>query len=84
MHTDLSTHLHSNKCNELIQLLQQCHEDNPLRKFFGYCNHEDTQVLRCLKQERLARRDLNRKKSEEMKRRWKENQKRAKQESNAS
>lgn len=83
MHTDLSAHLHSNNCNELIRLLQQCHDDNPFKKFFGYCNHEDAQVLRCLKQERIARRDENRKKSEEMKRRWKENQQRFKQQANA-
>lgn len=84
MHTDLSSHLHSGQCNDLIQLLQQCHDDNPFRKFFGYCNHEDAQMLRCLKQERLARRDLNRKKSEEMKKRWRENQARARQQENAS
>lgn len=84
MHTDLSKHLHSDNCNELIRLLQQCRDDHPFQKFFGYCNHEDTQVLRCLKKERLARREENRKKSEEMKRRWKENQQRAKQEANAN
>lgn len=73
MHTDLSQHLHSDKCNELIRLLQKCHDDHPFKKFFGYCNHEDAVMLRCLKEERLARRALNRKKSEEMKKRWKMN-----------
>lgn len=73
MHTDLSAHLHSDKCNDLIQLLQKCHDEHPFRKFLGYCNHEDAEMLRCLKQERLARRDQNRIKSEEMKKRWRMN-----------
>lgn len=73
MHTDLSAHLHSNHCNELIQLLHKCHDENPFKKFFGYCNQEDAEMLRCLKQERIARRAQNRIKSEEMKKRWKMN-----------
>lgn len=73
MHTDLAAHLHSDECNQLIQLLQNCHSEHPFRKFFGYCNHEDTQMLKCLKQERIARRTQNRIKSEEMKQRWKMN-----------
>lgn len=78
MHTDLSAHLHSDKCNELIQLLQKCHDDYPFRKLLGYCNHEDAQMLKCLKEERLTRRALNRQKSEEMKKRWRINQQKAK------
>lgn len=73
MHPDLSSHLHSDKCNELIQLLKQCHDDHPFRKFIGICNSEDAQMLRCLKEERIARRNLNRQKSDEMKKRWRMN-----------
>ncbi|XP_060516356.1 COX assembly mitochondrial protein 2 homolog [Cylas formicarius] len=59
MHTDLSYHLHTAECNELIKLLQQCRKDNPFRRFMGYCNTEDHRVVICLKRERLARRKKN-------------------------
>ncbi|XP_044272746.1 COX assembly mitochondrial protein 2 homolog [Tribolium madens] len=67
MHTDLSQHLHSEKCNELIRLLQECHNEHPFRKFVGYCNSLDHQMTKCLKEERLARRQRNFEKSKEMK-----------------
>lgn len=41
---------------------------NPMRKFFGYCNSIDRNVLTCLKQERLDRRRKNYEKSLEFKR----------------
>ncbi|KAL3270707.1 hypothetical protein HHI36_021235 [Cryptolaemus montrouzieri] len=46
MHTDLSNHLHTDKCNELINLLKKCRE-------------EDKAMLKCLKQERIDRRNKN-------------------------
>lgn len=67
MHTDLSAHLHSSECNVLINLLQQCRNEHPFLKFGGYCNSLDFQVNKCLKQERLARRQRNFEKSKEMK-----------------
>ncbi|KAF2885618.1 hypothetical protein ILUMI_20560 [Ignelater luminosus] len=72
MHTDLSPHLHTKECNTLIDLLKQCHEDHPFRKFLGYCNSIDQQVVMCLKSERLARRQKNYEKSLEFKRKLRE------------
>ncbi|KAJ8923843.1 hypothetical protein NQ315_010425 [Exocentrus adspersus] len=56
MHTDLSPHLHSEKCNELIQLLQQCRKDYPFLRLFGKCSPEYSKMVKCLKEERLIRR----------------------------
>ncbi|KAG5886987.1 hypothetical protein JTB14_024205 [Gonioctena quinquepunctata] len=67
MHTDLSPHLHSGNCNEIIKLLYQCRQDNPILRLFGKCNSEDIQMTKCLKEERLQRRKRNYQKSLETK-----------------
>lgn len=67
MHPDLSAHLHTPECNELIKLLQDCHENHKIRKFIGYCNVFDHQVAVCLKKERLNRRQKNYEKALERK-----------------
>uniref|UniRef100_T1J2A2 COX assembly mitochondrial protein n=1 Tax=Strigamia maritima TaxID=126957 RepID=T1J2A2_STRMM len=51
MHPDLSPHLHTEECNNLIRELQQCHEQKKFTKFLGACNEANSKLLRCLKNE---------------------------------
>jgi len=59
MHTNLASHLHTPQCNEMIAALEKCHAEKSFTKFFGACNELDTAVNRCLKKERLAKREAN-------------------------
>lgn len=63
MHPDLSTHLHSAECTELINALKKCHTEKSFAKFWGACNEINDAMLYCLKQERLRKRRLNFEKS---------------------
>ncbi|XP_077983507.1 COX assembly mitochondrial protein 2 homolog [Glandiceps talaboti] len=67
MHGDLSSHLHTEECNELIKQLQQCHQENPWKKFTGICNELDTAMIKCLRRERENKRHVNAQKAKEMK-----------------
>lgn len=66
MHSDLSPHLHTHQCNKVIEMLIACHRNEPFRRFLGYCNKEDYQVVCCLKNEREEKRKNNAKKSKEL------------------
>lgn len=59
MHTDLSPQLHTDACNELIQKLQQCRTEKSFMKWLGACSIADRDLNRCLKKERLSKRDRN-------------------------
>ncbi|XP_075529439.1 COX assembly mitochondrial protein 2 homolog [Dermacentor variabilis] len=59
MHTDLSPHLHSEECNNIIALMKQCYEENKWAKFIGACNDVDVAMRSCLKKERLEKRAKN-------------------------
>ncbi|KAK7115151.1 hypothetical protein V1264_001080 [Littorina saxatilis] len=75
MHPDLAAHLHSPECNALIDALKRCHEEHSVRMYMGFCNDMERAMTKCLKQERLERRRLNRIKAKDMQERIRENQK---------
>ncbi len=75
MHPTLSDHLHPG-CEAAIRGLEQCHKDNPVRKFIGACNAAKAALDQCLADEYLVKRELNAEKSKAEKARLKERLKR--------
>uniref|UniRef100_A0A0K0F2S6 COX assembly mitochondrial protein n=1 Tax=Strongyloides venezuelensis TaxID=75913 RepID=A0A0K0F2S6_STRVS len=59
MQTDLSSHLHTEECNVLINMLQKCNEEFRFGRFLGKCTMLDEWVWKCTKQERIYRRNMN-------------------------
>lgn len=65
MHPDLSDHLHTPECNELINKLKECHATNKFGKFIGQCNEIDSELNKCLKNERRLNQESNLKRATE-------------------
>jgi len=59
MHSDLAPHLHSPECNQLIEALRDCHQQNKFGRFLGFCNDANNAMLKCLKKEREEKRKIN-------------------------
>jgi COX assembly protein 2 len=50
MHPTLTPHKHKD-CYEVIMNLSNCHLQNPILKFVGYCNSYKTELNACLQEE---------------------------------
>lgn len=68
--------MHSAGCEEVMQILDECHARGFLYKAIGGCNKAKQDVNMCLRAERLERTAANREKArverEKIKEKWRE------------
>ncbi len=46
-------------CSHLAEALVKCHEDFPIKKFFGECNEAKAMMDACFREEKIVKRDEN-------------------------
>ncbi|KAG5188765.1 hypothetical protein JKP88DRAFT_25195 [Tribonema minus] len=46
-------------CQEMVEQLVKCHDENPYGKFLGACNEAKTALDKCFRQEKIARYKAN-------------------------
>ncbi|KAL4221176.1 Respiratory chain complex assembly or maintenance protein [Mactra antiquata] len=54
--SNLSPHLHTEKCNDLVTKYTQCVEKHPVGKFLNECSHYEKAIRQCFKEEKLIKR----------------------------
>jgi len=62
---NLAPHLHTDKCNKLIQELFECESTHPYKRLFGACNLHHAKMQRCLRWELEQNRKKNHEKAAE-------------------
>eukprot|EP01135_Chromosphaera_perkinsii_P003766 Nk52_evm12s255 gene=Nk52_evmTU12s255 len=72
MHPSLDLHLHSEKCQEVIKKLEECHNATVYNKFVGACNDLSIAVDKCLYREYRRDRKANMAKARSRKKALKE------------
>mmetsp|Transcript_30415 Transcript_30415/g.40157 ORF Transcript_30415/g.40157 Transcript_30415/m.40157 type:complete len:80 (+) Transcript_30415:18-257(+) len=62
------------KCQEAVEALLKCHEENPVMKFFGECNDAKAILDKCFREEKEERRRANKQKADAFQQRLQEKQ----------
>ncbi|GBG29975.1 COX assembly mitochondrial protein 2 [Hondaea fermentalgiana] len=59
-------------CQDVIDALRKCHEDNPYMKFLGSCNEPKAALDQCFRAEKEVMRKANAERARESRRRAEE------------
>ncbi|KAL0111256.1 hypothetical protein PUN28_012863 [Cardiocondyla obscurior] len=47
---------HNVACNEIFYRFQDCKNEHPYRRFLGYCEHIQREMIKCMREQREIRR----------------------------